>query len=273
MAFTFAVCTNNKEILRNNLMASPCFRGSHPHQILVQESFHSAAAAYNDALRKAVNDIIVFVHQDILFPEAWVSQFERSFQILKERDPNWGVLGCYGETLDDGGRGYVYSGGIGILGKPFDLPAPVQTLDEIVLVLRVSSGLKFDELLPNFHFYGADICMQAAARGLNNYAISAFCIHNTQLNLVLPKEFYESYRYMKRKWKNSLPIQTTCVRLAKSDRYMYIRRIREAWLRVTGRNSVGASRALDGTALLAEFDGASRNGVNLEYKNGGYASQ
>jgi glycosyltransferase involved in cell wall biosynthesis len=273
MQFTFAVSTNNKEILQNNLMASPCFRGPHPHQILVQESFHSAAAAHNDALRKAVNDIIVFVHQDILFPEAWVSQFEHSLEILKERDPNWGVLGCYGETLDDGGRGYVYSGGVGILGKPFDLPAPVQTLDEIVLVLRVSSGLKFDELLPNFHFYGADICMQAAAKGLNNYAISAFCIHNTQLNLILPKEFYESYRYVKRKWKNSLPIQTTCVRLAKSDRYMYMRRIREAWLRITGRNSVGASRAMDGAALLAEFDSASRDVVDLEYKSGGYASK
>src|SRR5258708_30574427 len=99
MAFTFAVCTNNKEILQNNLMASPCFRGPHPHQILVQESFHSAATAYNDAIGKAVNDISVFVHQDILFPEAWVSQFERSLQILKETDPNWGVLCCYRETL------------------------------------------------------------------------------------------------------------------------------------------------------------------------------
>lgn len=115
--------------------------------------------------------------------------------------------------------------------------------------------------------------MQAAARGLNNYAISAFCIHNTQLNLVLPGEFYESYRYVKRKWINSLPIQTTCVRMEKSDRRMYVRRIREAWLRISGRSSIGGSRAVDGAALLAEFDGASRSVVDLDYKNGGYASK
>ena len=265
MAFTFVTCVNNKEILRSNLLASPCFREPHPHQILVQESFPSAAMAYNDAISKAVNDVIVFVHQDILFPESWSSQLEHNLHILKDADSNWGVLGCYGETLHDGGRGYIYSSGNGVLGKPFDLPAPVQTLDEIILIIRASSGLKFDERLPNFHFYGADICMQAAALGLNNYAISDFCIHNTQLNLILPKEFYDCYRYLKRKWNNALPIQTTCTRVTKSDMEMYKRKIREIWMRIAGKNPIGTIRVSDGRALLAEFDSASGNAPDHEY--------
>lgn len=273
MAFTFVTCVNNKEILRTNLLASPCFREPHAHQILVQESFPSAAMAYNDAIGKAKNEIIVFVHQDMVFPELWTSQLERNLQILKDSDLSWGVLGCYGETLNDGGRGYIYSGGNGILGKPFDVPAPVQTLDEIVLILRASSGLKFDERLPNFHFYGADICMQAAAQGLNNYAISAFCIHNTQLNLILPKEFYDCYRYLKGKWKNALPIQTTCTKVTKYDLEMYKRKIREMGMRITGKNPIGATRVSDGRTLLARFDSAAGNVPDPEFGKERYASK
>ena len=100
----------------------------------------------------------------MIFPEFWLLDLQRALDSLQQTDPEWGVLGCYGVTLDEG-RGYIYSGGLGVMGKPTDRPGPVQTLDEIVLILRKSSGLRFDDRLPHFHFYGADICMTAAARG------------------------------------------------------------------------------------------------------------
>jgi hypothetical protein len=209
---------------------------------------------------RSTNDLIVFAHQDIIFPESWLLDLQRALDSLERTDPQWGVLGCYGETLDDHGRGYIYSGGLGIMGQPMDRPALVQTLDEIVLILRKSSGLRFDEGLPHFHFYGADICMAAAAHGLKSYAISAFCIHNTQQNFVLPKEFYESYRHVKRRWKNSLPIRTTCVTMTKFDVHMYKKRIQEAYLRFILRKEIGAFRVKDGRTLLAELGDASRNG-------------
>ena len=101
------------------------------------------------------------------------------------------------KSLDDRGRGHVFSSGL-MLGASFDRPAAVQTLDEIVLIIRKSTQLRFDERLPHFHFYGAEICMAAAKAGRTNYAISAFSVHNSQMNLVLPKEFYESYRVFKK---------------------------------------------------------------------------
>jgi hypothetical protein len=189
----------------------------------------------------------------MIFPEFWLSDLQRALDSLQQTDPMWGVLGCYGETLYDNGRGYIYSGGLGIMGKPMDRPEPVQTLDEIVLILRKSSGLRFDGDLPHFHFYGADICMAAAARGLKSYAISAFCIHNTQQNLILPREFYESYWHVKRRWKNSLPIRTTCVTVTKFDSHMYKKRLQEVYLRFIRRKEIGAFRAKDGRALLAEL--------------------
>jgi hypothetical protein len=247
---TFVSAVSNREILSSNLLASPCFVTPYSHQILLQEGYRSAAEAYNDAIDRSKNDLMVFMHQDLILPESWLSQLNLALDILDRDDPNWGVLGCYGETRDDGGRGYIYSSGRGILGKPFDQPQRVQTLDEIVLIIRKSSGIRFDQALPHFHMYGADICMKAQKMGRRNYAISAFCIHNTIFNLVLPNEFYESYRHLKRTWREFLPIQTTCVRVTQFDVHMLRRRMQELYLRYIRHKEIAAARLKDGKQLL-----------------------
>lgn len=197
---------NKRELLEKNLLVSPCLQRPHPHQILIQEGFSSASKAYNDAIDKSRNDLVVFAHQDVILPGPWLDSLEKALGYLEVDDPSWGVLGCYGETLADGGRGHIYTSGRGILGAPFERPSRINTLDEIVLILRKSSGLRFDEFLPGFHIYGADICMAAVKLGLKNYAISAFCIHNTVFNLVLPKDFYDCYKHLQRTRKEFLPI-------------------------------------------------------------------
>src|ERR1017187_10540431 len=127
---TFVVATNNRKVLEHNLLQSCCLHGAHPHQILIQEGFKSASMAYNDAIERSSNDLIIFVHQDIIFPETWLSDLERALNHLDRDDPEWGVIGSYGATLHDNGRGYIYSTGLGVMGKPFEHPARVQTLDE-----------------------------------------------------------------------------------------------------------------------------------------------
>jgi hypothetical protein len=252
---TFVVAVNDDQILANNFLASPCLQGTHTHQLLLQRGFTSASTAYNDAIRQAVNDIMVFAHQDILFPGTWIQDLVNEIARIENRDPRWGVLGCYGETLHDNGRGYVYSPGRGFLGKPFIGGAEVQTLDEIVLILRKSTGLGFDATLPNFHFYGTDICMAAVAEGLKCYAISALCIHNSQQNLVLPPDFYSCYRHVKRRWAKFMPIRSTCARITRFDTDVYARKIREAILRIR-KKRVGAQRVQDGRLVLREMEAA-----------------
>jgi hypothetical protein len=249
---TFCVAVNDSAIFQNNFMASPCFQGAHHHHILTQKNFGCAAKAYNDAIDRSANDLIVFAHQDVLFPEQWLSQLERALNDLEATDPKWGVLGCYGLTCDGTERGHVYSAGRDVFGRPFEHPTQVQTLDEIVLILRKSSGLRFDERLPHFHLYGADICLAAAKKGMNSYAIPAFCIHNTQQNLVLPREFYECCTYMKLAWKDHLPIHATCMSITESNWPLYRRKLKELYLRLRGKR-VGAFRATDPRRLLEEF--------------------
>jgi len=121
-----------------------------------------------------------------------------------------------------------------------------------VLILRKSSGLRFDESLPHFHFYGTDICLQASKRGMKSYAISAFCIHNTNEPLVLPTEFYQCCEHIRSTWRACLPIQTTCIRLTKSKVPVYVRRLREVYLRYVRRKVIGGVRVNDVGRLFDE---------------------
>jgi glycosyltransferase involved in cell wall biosynthesis len=250
---TFVIAVNNRELFEDNFLASPCLGQRHDHQILAQENFSSASEAYNDGIAKAENDMIVFCHQDIILPELWLAQLNSALGYLEVYDPDWGVLGSYGKTQDGRGWGHVYSSGRSVIGEPLQRPVPVQTLDEIILIVRKSSGLRFDDSLPHFHFYGADICLRAALYGMKSYAISAFCVHNTHQTLVLPKEFYECGRHIKRVWNSYLPIQTTCIRLTKSNLPMYRRRLGEFYLRHIRRKECGGTRLQDPLRLLEEF--------------------
>ena len=141
-----------------------------------------------------------------------------------------------------------------MLGRPFEHPAEVQTLDEIVLILRNSSGLRFDERLRHFHLYGTDICMAAEKQGLRCYAIPAFCIHNTEQLLTLPQEFYECYRQIKRKWREHLPIHTSCIRISRFDLELYTEKLGALYRQIGRRKRPRAHRVANPQRLLRELD-------------------
>jgi hypothetical protein len=253
---TFVVAVNDRRVLEENLLASTCVHA--PHEVLIQEGFPSAALAYNDALLKATNNLIVFVHQDVFLPETWIGQLEESLEYLYQTDPSWGVLGCWGARADGSLLGHVYSSGLGVLGACLEHPERVQTLDEIVLICKKSSGLSFDARLPHFHFYGTDICMRAAARGLNCYAMSGFCVHNTRQILRLPREFYACYAHIKRSWKDRLPIQTSCIRITRCDIEVFRRKL-EAFCRPAFLNSrMSAPRVTDPRQITKELECSNR---------------
>jgi len=218
---TFVVPVNNDHIYNNNFLSSPLLKKNNNIYILKQEFFQSASLAYNNAIQKSENDIMVFTHQDMVFPVNWEYDLQNSIKYLNNIDPRWGILGCYGK-VEDGhhgkGHGYLYcNGNKKLLGKPFSHPIQVQTLDEVVLIIKKSSGLRFDNLLPHYHLYGADICMTAETKGMKCYAISAFCLHNTEKISYLTKEFFECYNYLKYKWRNKLPIYHSCINLENND--------------------------------------------------------
>jgi Glycosyltransferase like family len=248
--FTIVAAVNDMDILNKNLCSSPEINNG-KNQIIIKRNYRAASLAYNDAIEDATNEIILFVHQDVYLPENWFSNFKKSLSYLEKEKINWGVLGCFGsKPKGPGGVGRVYTNGMGLHGREIDKPEPVQTLDEIVLVIKKSSGLRFDPTLPHFHMYGTDICMSAREKGMMSYVFPAFCIHNTNQILRLPEEFYECYRHIKRRWGKYVPIYTSCMRISRFDSELRLKRVREVYARLRHKEILPTYRVEDPRLLM-----------------------
>lgn len=202
MNITFICATNNKDLLRNNLLRSECITLDN---IILQYNYTNVPKAYNDAMKQTKDDILCFVHQDVFLPVKFMDDLTLSIEKLKDKD--WGVLGVAGK-LNDQYIGYIKDRGRP-WGTPSGLPKEVQTLDELLLVIKKDT-FQFDENIPTAHLYGADICMQAIEAGKKVFAIDAYCCHNSIHGYKLPLEFDSAAKYIKQKWMKRLPIHTTC---------------------------------------------------------------
>jgi hypothetical protein len=212
MDWTVISATNNEGVLKSCLLNSPDIREA--SEVILQRGYASASVAYNCAIDKAKSDLLVFVHQDVYLPRGWLASLLRALNLLSTFDPNWGVLGVYGVNKSwDDGAGFLYCAANGRLGNDFAGVREVRCLDELILIMRKSSKLRFDEQLRGFHMYGTDICLEARRRGMKSYAISAFCIHNTNGYRMLPLDFWRGYLFLRKKWRSQLPIATSCTEI------------------------------------------------------------
>jgi hypothetical protein len=149
----------------------------------------------------------VICHQDVVLPNNWVEKLEHQISIIN--DKQFGVLGTFGVDMD-----YQYVGNIKDPHnnpKLGNLPCQAMTLDEHCLVIRKSSGLNFNEKLPGFHFYGADICLRAAMAGMKNYVIDARLEHLSGGKV--DKAFSVCAEEFRRQWQSRSPyriVKTTC---------------------------------------------------------------
>jgi len=260
---TFVVTkSGHSSLFERNFAASPVIKGVAADRIIVQEGFSSAAIAYNDAIDRAKTDLIVFAHQDVYFPDDWLANLEHSLQLLKLSDPDWGVLGCAGANNRGLFAAHLYSVGLGMVGAPFERPVPIDTLDEFVLILRKSSGLRFDPTLPHFHFYGTDICMSARKDNRKCYVISAFSVHNTSYGTLSP-EFFRCYWHIKARWAEYLPIQTTCIRISRWNTDFITHHLKQTCFSLLGREIRPLPRLHDPRAVLGHLADGQKNSERL----------
>lgn len=171
------------------------------------EGFSSAAAAYNRALDDGSAEYVVFAHQDVYLPDGALARLVEILAALTESDPKWAVVGVIG--VDHTGRtvGETWSTGLeGVVGRPLDAPTQVEALDELLLVVRRSSNLRFDEDLPGFHLYAADLIQIAKAQGLHSYAVPLGVVHHDRPVIALDRHYKQAYGYMQKKWRAVLPI-------------------------------------------------------------------
>ncbi len=237
---TFIVAVDNPVELRRHVLSSACYAHD-AHQWLFVENggnraYSSISRLYRDAVREARNDLVFYVHQDVLFPPDFEDRLHRALADLESRDARWGVIGAAGRAPFDAGAPDTEPANIGHWSDPHKyhkprvpLPAEVQVLDELWLGVRRSSGLEFDADLPGFHCYGADLCMTARAAGRKSYVLDTPVIHKLfrpdgslierseqshkiegRQTKAFRADFLQSADHVRTKWTRYLPIQSTC---------------------------------------------------------------
>jgi hypothetical protein len=207
-SITFVVPVANEDIFRRCLLSSRIFQIPSCHELIVQRGWRSAAAAFNEAITRAENDIIVCLHEDVLLPPSWPQQLLGELENLEKLHGSFGVVGCAGATRGGRAAAHIYRHDREFH-TPVPLPAAVETLDEMLICFRRSSGLTFDHSLPSFFGYAVDLCLQATSRGLQSFVVDAPCFHQAKSREGrLPEGFFINWNYLCEKWKSHLPVHT-----------------------------------------------------------------
>ncbi|GAB1360939.1 hypothetical protein MASR1M32_01750 [Rhodobacter sp.] len=236
--FALACASHSEAILQANLARSPCLAGIPLH---VERNAPSAAAAYNRALDATDAEVVIFAHHDVYLPKGWDRLLAARPAEVEALDRDWALYGTFGVALDAAHIGPVWSSSLGqIVGRVPLAPVEVQSFDELLIVLRRSSGLRFDEDLGGWHFYGTDIVAQARARGLRAWAGALPCIHNDRFHDALGPDFAAAYRAMRRKWRRHLPLRSPITKISRSGLHL----IRDTW-HARGSKDFRESMALD----------------------------
>lgn len=208
------ITTNHsEEVLERNVKRSQIIQHLEK-PLMVVEDQKNVSKSYNNGLKIVEDaqgiDYIMCLHEDVFMPEAFEAQFMNGLSLLPS---NWAVLGVAGVMLDSS-RKRVSFGNISDRGREWGKaiyrPMPVQTVDELMIILNPKAGLKFDEQF-DLDFYGADICMQAHEKGLGVFAVPGYVQHNsTRAFGGRTPSFYANEKRFQEKWKHMLPICTTC---------------------------------------------------------------
>lgn len=232
---TIIAAINNHSVAESNLGRSSLLKANGV-QFIPAEGFGNASYAYNYGLTRATGEIVIFAHQDVYIPERWPRLLFDAIAVLDRAAPPWAVLGVVGVDHQSVVKGRAWSTGLGReVGLYVIQPEPVVSLDELLLVVRKSSGLVFDEHLPGWHLYGTDIVQEALRRNLGAYVIPAPVIHNSLPVVRFDNGFAQCYHYLRRKWSLCLPLQTCCIKLTRSGWPFVKRQIRQALLRADRR--------------------------------------
>jgi SAM-dependent methyltransferase len=214
---TLVCCLSDEAVAADNLLRSPDLDGPDAPELLLVRGCRSAADGLGEGLRRAGTDLVVGVHQDVYLPRGWVRRFARRVREAERVVGPVGVVGVYGAV---GGPQPTRVGRVfdrnRLLAEPTPLPAPVETVDEVVVAVRKSAGVVFDPAL-GFHLYAADACAAARDRGLAAVVVDAVCFHNS-LTQDVPDAFYVSAAALARKWTGRLPVTTPTARILESGR-------------------------------------------------------
>lgn len=216
------VCAvSDKTVLAQELLRSPDVVpwSTQAHGVSLVVGAGSAAEAFNPVMQALehlqTSGWLVWVHQDVHLPSGWRGQFTAALQEAQTQWPNLAVAGVYGRMQDGPQRaGQVWDRGQHLC-EDAALPCRAGSLDELLVAVKVGSGLRMDPDL-GFDFYATDLCLQARERELTAAVLRAPVSHASRT----PREgavaakvldrIARSAEAFERKWAHRLPVFTPC---------------------------------------------------------------
>jgi len=155
-------------------------REINPHEWIVLEGTtdgFSLSKTYAEGQARAKNDLLVFVHPDVILPDDFYPNMMAKLADIESRDPNWGVLGTVGISFHDGHvAGSFQDMGTQMVSDEDGLL--VQAVDESLMVLNKRSP-SFDSNMPGVDLVGQDIVLAAGKLGLSSWLLNVPILHKT----------------------------------------------------------------------------------------------
>lgn len=207
----FVVVYNIPAIFRSRFSSSPYVS---PDTIIAYRNTHKEPLPkfFNKVIQKHLQENIwfVFCHQDFILKEDLGPRLHG-----KNVETIYGPIGTRAGQAKFSGM-IVQTDGTPI-GVRLKKTAPVQTLDEMCLIAHSEvfrQGLSFDERF-RFHFYGADLCMQAYTLGFDVMAMQLKCQHKSKTihGDITSKDYLTALEMFSEKWKRFSPVRTTTIRI------------------------------------------------------------
>lgn len=218
-----AAAVNDRQILADCLERSPDIAEGRLG-LRIFEGYRTAGLAYNAAIDACDAPYVLLVHQDVYLPAGTLQRLTLILAELDTLDTDWVVAGVVGRDLHRVVMGETWSSGLGkMVGKPLATPVQATALDEMLLLYRKASGIRFDEDLPSFHLFGTDIVQSALATKQSSWIVHLPVVHNSRPVRGLAGGYRDAYRYMQRKWRHQLPLWTLVLPITRGPLRLIVR--------------------------------------------------
>lgn len=176
--------------------------------------FSTAGAALNHGARLARNEVVIFVHQDVVLHS--IAELERAAGILLAQS-EIGVIGAVGI---DHGRHIVgrIRDRVVQIGESAAVPRDVDSVDEVLFVIRrelvLSSPLSEDPFLA-WHAYGVEYSARVRRAGMRATAMDLGLTHNSLTTNLDRLDL--AHRKIGEYYPELLPLRTTCGTVQRGD--------------------------------------------------------
>jgi hypothetical protein len=125
---------------------------------------------------------VIFCHEDVELVDRGYGDLLAAIEALEAADPDWLVAGIAGSPwrpLDHTvtAQALHISDIFGTDRRRGQVPCRVESLDESFILMRRLKPVLNSYDLHGFHYYGADLCLQAELLGGRSYAIDFHLLH------------------------------------------------------------------------------------------------